>query len=86
MSPAKHLPLQKFEAINMPFHASIVPRERESGQHGGIIATNAIGKTLEFADLALCRTCEPVRQVLCFALLEQFQIWEPCDNKKGGPP
>ena len=44
MGTAKHLPLEKLEAIHMPLDDSIAPGKRESGSNRGIIARDAIGK------------------------------------------
>ena len=44
MGTAKHLPLEKLEAIDMPLDDSIAPAKRESGSNSGIIARDAIGK------------------------------------------
>jgi len=62
MRMAKQLPLQKFQAIHIPLHASIAPRQRASRLHCGVISANPIGKTLKFGDLALFRLLEPSRE------------------------
>src|SRR6266567_7919495 len=71
MSTAKHLPLQKFEAIDMPFHDPVVPWKPTSRLHSSIIPTDPISKTLEFGDLALRRPLKPVSKQCRFALFEQ---------------
>ena len=53
MSTAKHLPLEKFEAIDMPLDDSIAPGKRESGSNRGIIPSDAIDKAGEFSHPAL---------------------------------
>src|SRR6266567_6787091 len=72
MGTTKHLPFQKFQAIHMPLNDAIAPRKRESRPYSGIITANAIGKTLEFGDLAFRCTLKPVRKLLRLTLLEQF--------------
>lgn len=51
MCPAKHLVLEKFEAIDMPFHDPVVPPKPESRLHSGIVSTNPVDKTAEFAHM-----------------------------------
>ncbi len=47
----EHLPLQKFEAVDMPLRDAITPLGRESGANSGIISTNPVDKTGEFGHM-----------------------------------
>jgi hypothetical protein len=70
MSPAKHLPLEKFEAVDMPLRDAITLRPGESCVHSSIISEDAIGKTLEVGDMTLFRSLEPLIECLCPSLSE----------------
>ncbi len=51
MSTAKHLPLEKFQAIDMPLHNPVAEGQREGSTNGGIISTNPVDKAAEFAHM-----------------------------------
>src|SRR5436190_19457285 len=70
MGTAKHLPLQKFEAIDMSLCDAVTLRPRASCIHSSIIPEDTIGKTLEFSDLTLFCSLEPLMQCLCPPLFE----------------
>src|SRR5437588_6649759 len=71
MSTTKHLPLEKFEAIDMSLDDAIAPGKRASGAHRSIIARDAIDKADEFSHLALFCPLEPGVQGLSLAFSEQ---------------
>ena len=48
---AKHVALQKFEAVDMSFRHAITPLRRASGANSGIIATYPVDKTREFCHM-----------------------------------
>ena len=56
---AKHLPLEKLEAIDMPLDEPIAPRKRAGGSNRGRIAADAIGKASQFGHPALFCLLEP---------------------------
>src|SRR5947209_5191200 len=64
MRTTKHLPLEKFEAINMSFHDFVVPGKPESGLHSGIVSTNRVDKTAEFTHMTGFGSLEPAVQCL----------------------
>src|SRR5215469_2057658 len=70
MSTAKHLSLQKCEAVDMSLRSAIPLRPRASGVHGGIIAIDASDTTLEFGDMTRFRSLEPGIECLCLLLFE----------------
>src|SRR6266436_5717064 len=70
MCSAKHLPLQKFEAIDMSFRRAITPLRRASGANSGIIATYPIDKTGEFSHMTGFGSVEPGIQSLHLAVFE----------------
>ena len=70
MRTAKHVPLQKFQAIDMSLRDAITFSARASGVHSGIIPEDTIGKTLEFGDMTLFRSLEPRIECLCPPLFE----------------
>src|SRR6266849_2790837 len=70
MSPTKHLPLEKFEAIHMSLHDSVVPRKPESRLHSGIVSTNPVDKTAEFSHMTRFRLLKPGVQCLYLAFFE----------------
>jgi hypothetical protein len=59
MGTAKHLALEKFEAVDMALRGSITPRQRAGSTHSGIVSTNAVDKAAEFGHTALFRSLEP---------------------------
>ncbi len=70
MSPSKHLPLEKFEAIDMSLHDAVVPRKPESRLHSGIVSTNPVDKTAQFSHMTRFRLLEPGVQGLHLAFFE----------------
>src|SRR5947199_3141714 len=70
MSPTKHLPLEKFEAIHMSLHDSVVPRKSESSFHSGIVSKNPVDKTAEFNHMTRFGSLEPGVQGLHLAFFE----------------
>src|SRR3989440_8601730 len=70
MSPTKHLPLEKFEAIHMSLHDSVVPWKPESRLHSGIVSTNPVDKTAEFSHMTRFCLLEPGVQGLHLAFFE----------------
>src|SRR2546421_8171275 len=70
MSPTKHLPLEKFEAIDMSLHDSVVPRKSESRFHSGIVSTNPVDKTAQFSHMTRFGSFEPSVQCLHLAFFE----------------
>lgn len=70
MRTAKHLAFEKFEAIDMSLRDAIAPLARASSTNSGIIATNAIDKTAQFAHLTGFGSFEPAVQCLYLAFFE----------------
>ena len=70
MCPAKHLPLQKFEAVDMTLRRAITPLRRASGANSGIIATYSVDKTGEFSHMTGFGSVEPGIQSLHLAVFE----------------
>src|SRR5438105_14282494 len=70
MSPTKHLPLEKFEAIHMSLDDSVVPRKSESRFHSGIVSTDPVDKTAQFNHMTRFGSLEPGVQGLHLAFFE----------------
>src|SRR5258708_36829492 len=70
MRTAKHLALEKFEAIDMTLRDAVTLRPRASCVHSGIIPQDAIGKTPQFGDMTLFCSFQPLIQGLCPPLFE----------------
>src|SRR6266571_270614 len=70
MSATKHLTFQKFEPVDMSLRDPVTLRPRASCVHSGIIPEDAIGKTLEFGDMTLFCSLQPLIQCLCPPLFE----------------
>src|SRR6266568_7718515 len=70
MSPTKHLPLEKFEAIDMSLHNSVVPWKPESRLHSDIVSTNPVDKTAQFSHMTRFCLLEPGVQGLHLAFFE----------------
>src|SRR5437764_14271103 len=70
MGTAKHLPLQKFEPIDMALRDAITPRQAESRVNSSIISTNAVDKAAEFAHMTRFGSLEPAVQCLHLAFFE----------------
>src|SRR5438876_7404914 len=71
MGTAKHLALEKFEAVDMALRGPITPGQRASSAHSGIVSTNAVDKAAEFRHTALFRALEPGVQCLRLPFFEQ---------------
>src|SRR5579859_6365529 len=71
MSTAKHLALQKFEAIDMSFCDSVALLPRESRVHGSIITRNPMSKAGQLSDPTRFGTSEPMVKILSLTLFEQ---------------
>src|SRR5712692_1664950 len=71
MRTAKHVALQKFEAIHMPLCGSITPWQRAGSANSGIVATNPEDLAGEFRHLALFRALEPFIKRLRPAFFQQ---------------
>src|SRR5438128_10968296 len=71
MGTAKHLPLEKFEAIDMALDDAITPRQRACRSHSSVIPSDPIDKAPQFAHLALFSSLEPSIKRLDLAFFEQ---------------
>jgi hypothetical protein len=47
MGTTKHLPLQKFEPVDMPLRGAITPRQAEGSVNSGIVSTNPVDKAAQ---------------------------------------
>src|SRR5436853_7423890 len=56
MGTAKHLALEKFEAVDMALRGPITPGQRAGSTHSGIVSTNAVDKAAELRHTALFRS------------------------------
>src|SRR5207253_2090668 len=66
MSATKHLALQKFEPVDMPFRGAITPRQGEGCVNSGIVSTNPVDKAAQFGHVTGFGLLEP--GVQCFRL------------------
>ena len=69
---AKHLALERFQAINVALHRAITPGQRHAGFDGVIIVAQALRKPLQRHDGTLGRPCQPGIQLLCLPLTHQL--------------
>ncbi len=54
----------QLQAVHLGFHLPLTPGRSESGAHRRVIATNTLGKALQFANPALSRLEKPSVQIL----------------------
>src|SRR6266487_329334 len=71
MGTAKHLALEKFEAVDMALRGPITPGQRASSTYSSIVSTNAVDKAAQFRHTALFRSLEPGVQCLRLLFFEQ---------------
>ena len=71
MGTAKHLALEKFEAVDMALRGSITPGQRAGSTHSGIVSTNAEDLAAEFRHPVLFRSLEPPISCRHLAFFEQ---------------
>src|SRR5436305_14019481 len=77
MGTAKHLALEKFEAVDMALRGPITPGQTAGSTHSGIVSTNAVDKAAEFRHTVLCRSLEPPLQCRHPAFSEQSHKFLP---------
>src|SRR5712692_6495561 len=86
MGTAKHLPLQKFEPIDMALRDAIAPRQAESRVNSSIISTNAEDFAAEFAHMTRFCSLEPAVQCLHLAFFEHgHKFLAKADRRYAGP-
>src|SRR5947209_8734892 len=82
MRTAKHLPLEKFEAIDMALDDAITPRQTARRSHSRVIPANPVDKTGEVPHMACFGAREPFIKRLDLTLFEQGH---KCLAKAGRP-
>jgi hypothetical protein len=60
MGTTKHLPLQKFEPVDMALRGAITPWQAEGSANSGIVSTNPVDKAAQFGHMTRFYSLEPV--------------------------
>src|SRR5437867_1234229 len=69
-SATKHLTLQEFEAIDMPFGGAITPRQAEGRANSDSVSTNSVDKAAQFSHMARFGSLQPGVQCLRLSSFE----------------
>jgi hypothetical protein len=86
MSTTKHLTFQKLEPVDMALGDAITPLGRASGTNSGIISTNPVDKTGEFAHMTDFSSLEPGVQCLRLVFFEHgHKLLAKAGRRRGVP-
>ena len=68
-----HLPFQPLEAIDLPFHLTLIPRQRTCSCNRGTILLHTFRQASQFGNSTFFRSLQPLCEFTGFSLGEDLQ-------------